>query len=332
MRSASLTVLQPAQMKLPEHIAKVAVVDRSKPANGWLNVLEGLFTGEAIRQDRRSREQAVSGLTNALTRTPRFKVISTGIEMSGSNAGNNLPAALDWKEVERICGDYGADAIVCIESFDSDNGASARRVESKSKDKNGKQIINVRYESQQRTSVRMGWRLYDPRSKIILDEFVTDDYLTKNASGSTERQAMSNLPAPVNVTREVAYIGGQHYGMRIAPVYVNVSRSYYAKAKGVKSEMKQAARYASAGNWDEAAKVWQRIADHPASSPKAAGRASYNMAVTAEMKGDLDLALNWAERAWTKYGNRTARGYIDTIKQRQNDARKVEYQMNNKKV
>ena len=85
MKSTSLTVLQPAQMTLPEHISTVAVVDRSKPSNGWLNVLEGLFTGEASGQDRRSREEAVRGLTDALTRTPRFTVKNTGIEIPAAD-------------------------------------------------------------------------------------------------------------------------------------------------------------------------------------------------------------------------------------------------------
>ena len=107
-RSTSLTVLQPAQFKVPDHIAKIAVIDRSKPSNGWLNVLEGLFTGEAIGQDRRSREEAVRGLTDALQRTPRFKVISTNVEMTGSKAGVNLPTPLPWAEIEKICGEYSA--------------------------------------------------------------------------------------------------------------------------------------------------------------------------------------------------------------------------------
>ncbi|MBK6994268.1 MAG: hypothetical protein IPH31_04855 [Lewinellaceae bacterium] len=68
-RNTTLRVLQPAQMTLPEHITTVAIVDRSKPSNGWSNFLEGLFTGEEIGQDRRSRQTAVDGLTNALTRS-----------------------------------------------------------------------------------------------------------------------------------------------------------------------------------------------------------------------------------------------------------------------
>lgn len=329
MSSARLKVLQPAQMKIPEHISTIAVVDRSKPSNGWLNVLEGVVTGEAIGQDRRSREQAVDGVINALTRTPRFRVKTTGIEMTGSKAGNNLPYPLEWREIERICGDYSADAVLAIESFDSDNFTSNRRQESKSK-KDGKEIITVSYRAEQRTSVRMGWRLYDPKMKIITDEYTTNDYLTRNATGNTEQQALRNLPSQQNVTREVARIGGISYGMRIAPVYVDVTRSYYSKAKGYKTQMKQAARYAKGGDWERAAGDWKNLIARAGDNRKAAGRAAYNMAVAAEMRGNLEVALEWAQKAWNDYGNKQARTYIEVIKMRQNDARKVDYQMNKK--
>lgn len=332
MKSASLTVLQPAQMTLPEHITTVAVVDRSKPSNGWLNVLEGLFTGEAIGQDKRSREEAVRGLTDALTRTPRFTVKSTGIEMTGSKAGNNLPAPLPWSEVERICSEYGAHAVVTIESFDSDNSSSSRRVETKRKDKNGKQYIDISYRAQQRTGVRIGWRLYDPRTKIIIDEYTTNDYLEKSATGTTERSALNNLPSQVSVTRTVAFNVGHEYGARIAPIYEQVSRQYYGKAKGFKEDMAQAARFVKSREYERAAAVWNKIEATAGDNQKAAGRAAYNMAIASELTGNLDLALDWAKKAYNTYGNKKARNYIQVIEMRQNDARKVESQMPKKKV
>jgi len=329
-KHTNLTVLQPAEMKIPEHIATVAVVDRSKPSKGWLNVLEGLVTGEAIGQDRQSRAEAVRGLSAALTRTPRFAVKNTGIEMTGSKAGANLPAPLEWSEVERICQQYGADAVVTIESFDSDNSAVARRSETKRKDKNGKEYLDVQYNAHMRTGIRMGWRMYDPQTKIILDEFTTDDYLERDATGNDERTALNNLPSPVNVSRDVAYNGGQRYGSRIAPLYIQVSRTYYDDAKGYKTQMEQATRYARANEWNKAAEIWKNIEARATDDPKAAGRAAYNMAVAAEVGGKLDVALEWAQKAWTKYGNKKARNYIQVIRQRQNDARKVDYQMNKK--
>lgn len=332
MSSTSLTVLQPAQFKVPEHIAKVAVVDRSKPSNGWLNVLEGFFTGEAIGQDRRSREEAVQGLTSALTRTPRFTVVSTGIEMTGSKAGVNLPTPMDWTEVERICSQYGANAVAAIESFDSDNAVNTRRVEEKKKDKNGKVYTDIRYDALQRTGVRIGWRLYDPKNRIVIDEFVTDDYLERSSSGNTERDAVGRLPSQVSVTRDVAWNVGLEYGARIAPTYVQVSRQYYKKAKGFKEGMQQAARYARGNSWERAMEIWKSIEAKAGENRKAAGRAAYNMAVAAEKSGNLDIALEWAKKAWNDYGNKKARQYIYLIQQRQDDARKVEYQMPGKRV
>jgi hypothetical protein len=329
-RSVSLTVLQPAQFKVPDHIAKIAVIDRSKPSNGWLNVLEGLFTGEAIGQDRRSREEAVRGLTDALQRTPRFRVIATGVEMSGSKAGVNLPAPLPWAEIEKICGDYSADAVVAIESFDSDNNTSTRTRQSKKKNKDGTTTTRTDYVANMRTAVRMGWRFYDPTSKTIFDEVVTDDFLEDQHTGSTERSAVSGLPSQVSVTRKVAFIVGQEYGMRIAPVYVSIKRQYYTKAKGFSEQTAQANRFAQADNWDRAAEIWKKIEATATDNPKAAGRAAYNMAVVAEVKGNLDLALVWAEKAWTQYGNKKARAYIDIIRRRQYDATKVEEQMRKK--
>jgi Family of unknown function (DUF6340) len=294
--------------------------------------LEGVLTGEAIGQDRRSREEAVQGLTSALTRTPRFQVVSTGIEMSGSKAGNNLPAPLEWSEVERICRDYGTDAIATIESFDSDNSASTRRVENKRKDKNGKEYIDVSFNGRQRTGVRIGWRMYDPKRKIIIDEYTTDDFLERTSTGSTERAALNNLPSQVNVTRDVAYNVGLEYGARIAPIFVQLNRNYYHKAKGVKSEMKQASRFFKSKNEGDAVAIWKKIEANTTNSKKTRGRAAFNMAVASEVEGNLEMAMVWARKSYDEYGNKKARHYIIALKGRQNDVRKVESQMPGKKV
>ena len=333
MQSTTLRVLQPAQMTVPDHINTLAIVDRSKPSNGWLNVLEGMFSGEAIGQDRRSRQEAVNGLTNALTRTPRFQVKNTGIEMTGTKAGGRMPQPLDWSEIEKICKDYGTDAVVAIESFDSDNSTSTSSHTTKRKDKKGNQYTEVSYNSKQRTSVRIGWRTYDPKRKIIFDEYVTDDYLERTGSGKTERRALDALPSQIDVTRDVAFNVGIEYGARIAPLYVNISRSYYSKAKGYKAQMKKAARYFDSRKMDQATNEWKKIiAQAGTKNKKAAGRAAFNMAVASEVSGNLEIALDWAQRAWNEYGNKQARAYIHTIKQRQNDSRKAASQLPGKKV
>ena len=332
-RSTTLRVLQPAVLTLPEHITSVAMVDRSKPSNGWSNFFEGLLTGEQIGQDRRSRQTAMDGLTNALTRTPRFQVKNTGIEMNGSKTGGRMPAPLPWSEIDKICRDYGTNAVVTIESFDSDNARSARSVSETKKDKTGKKYTVTSFESQQRTSVRIGWRLYDPKRQIIVDEYVTDDFLERRGLGTTERASLNNLPAPVDVTRDVAYNVGIEYGARIAPIYINISRAYFSKAKGYRDQMKRAAQYLENREIEKAAALWKRVIDQSATTNrKAAGRAAYNMAVAAEINGNIDLALEWAQKAQSAYGNKKARSYITALKGRKYDDQKVSTQMPGKKV
>lgn len=172
--------------------------------------------------------------------------------MTGSKAGGSMPHPLEWSEIDKICKEYNVDAVVAIESFDSDNSASTTRQLNKRKDKKGKEYTDVTFNARQRTSVRIGWRTYDPTRKIIFDEYVTDDYLERSASGNTERRAPDNLPSQVSVTRDVAFNVGIEYGARIAPLYVNVSRSYYDKAKGYKSIMKTAARHFENRNMERA--------------------------------------------------------------------------------
>ncbi|HMX40369.1 MAG TPA: DUF6340 family protein, partial [Saprospiraceae bacterium] len=254
----------------------------------------------------------------------------TGIELSGSRAGVNLPQPLPWPEVQRICDDYAADAVLAIESFDSDNAATTRRVESKKKDKSGKEYTEVSFQANQRTGVRMGWRMYDPRTRTIIDEFVTDDHLERSANGSTERGALGNLPTPVSISRTVANTGGVNYGKRVAPIFVQVARKYYTKVKGYPTQMKSANRLAQSRDWKQAAGIWKQIEARAADSHKAAGRAAYNMAVAAEMQGELDIASDWAKRAWEQHGNRKAKRYLRTLQQRKRDAARVEEQMNKK--
>jgi hypothetical protein len=56
------------------------------------------------------------------------------------------------------------------------------------------------------------------------------------------------------------------------------------------------------------------------------------MAVANESLGKLDSALDWAKKAYTDFGNKKAKSYIETIKMRQNDERKLEYQLAKPKV
>lgn len=325
--TTGLQVLQPAEMVIPQHINVIATVDRSKPEKGWANILEGILTGEDIAQDKRGREQALQGLTTVLTRTPRFTVRHTGIEYTSSKSGGRFMPPLSWSEIDDICRKYNADGVVTIEKFDSDNSTNTTQRERTSKDKNGKETVTKYFESSLDLTVTLGWRFYDPKNRVILDEFSVRRNGSDQAEGKTEEAARRNLYNKTHLVEDISFGTGEEYGMRIAPIWVDVNRQFYKTAKGAdKTEMEKAARYVKGSDWKGAAQIWKYLVTN-AVEEKTPGKASLNMAVASEREGLLTNALEWAQKSYINYNNKKAKSYIRVLEQRIRDEQRLKEQM-----
>lgn len=325
--STNIDVLQPAEIFVPENIETIVTIDRSRPAKGFLSFLEGVITGEAIGQDKEGRRRALEGLTEALTRTPRFRVIHSGYEKTGANASLRLIEPMNWYEVKALCDEFKADAVLAIEMYDSDINITTSEKERKRKDKEGTEYIETYFEDQMDLSIQMGWRLYDPKNNLIIDEFTTRDDDSGRAEGKTKEAARNNLPDPFNIARDISFVAGQLYGERVAPTWVSVSRSYYDTVKGEdQSAMERAARMAETRDWRGAAKIWNEVVSN-SYDEETKGKAAYNMAIANECLGKLQNARDWAQKAYVNYGNKKAKSYIQTIENRIYEQQVVEEQM-----
>lgn len=330
--SAKIQVLQPAQLTIPDHVQKIILIDRSKPSGGFWSNVESIFSGEEYQQDKQGRMRALEGLALILTQTPRFQTISSGVELEGSRGGRNFISPLIWSDVESICRQYNGDAVVSIEMFDSNISTSTTSRTIKEKDKSGKEITRIVYDGRKSGSVNLGWRFYDPTTKTILDEYrdSNTDEATSTAA-TTTNQAVSNLKPSYELVRGIASTLGDKYGKRIAPVYITLARSYYKTSKGVnKDRFEQAARYADAGEWIKAKPIWEKIAGAK-SDPETAGKATYNLAVAAEVNGQLNMALQFAKDAYTQFNNKPAKSYIKTLENRLADQEILSRQMHEAK-
>lgn len=324
MSTAPLEVLQPAAFALPSHIDRIATVNRAVPGKKFGNFLEGVVTGEGIGQDQSGRRRAIEGLSDGLTRTPRFEVIFSGLEMEG--AGQNFPSPLPWHTVDSICAVTRCDAVAALEKYDSDVSRVTQKRESKRKDKEGNEYIEISYQATMRTQVNLGWRLYDGNSQRILDQFDVYERDETDRTGNSEAQALERLPDIYRAVDQTSYDAGIQYGMRIAPTWITVNRKFFPKAKDA-PQMEQAARLARTGQWEEAARIWLPLVENPSTSDKTKGKAAYNMAVASEVLGKLDLALDWTQQAYTRYGLNKARSYGEVIAGRMADQNRLAEQL-----
>ena len=311
--TTQLQVLQPAAFALPEDIETVATVNRSLPQKGFSNALEGLISGESIGQDRSGRRRAIEGLSDGLTRTPRFNVKFTSIEMKG-RGDNRFPLPLSWKTVDSICQAYGADMVASLEKYDSDVSRIFSTTQTTRKDEDGNEYIETVVDAEMESTVHLGWRLYDPKRRQILDEFDIYEVQEAGASGGSEAEARNNLPDNYIVVNETSYGAGRRYGMRIAPTWVEVNREFYAKAKK-DALMERAGRLARARKWEQAAETWKKLIA-AGGDDKVLGKAAFNLAVASEALGHLEIAEDWARKAYTDYGFKRARRYQEMLRMR----------------
>lgn len=321
--SITMKVLVPAQITVPTNIKKLAVTNRSLPGKGekFNNILEGVLTGEGIQVDREASFRCVDGVADVLVSSPRYTVkVPSNLDLRGTGT-SEWPIPLDWNEVEKICKDNEADALIALEIFDSNTGIRYSTREAKKK-VNDKEITYTEHTATMDIGIMAGWRIYDPVKKSIVDQNIFTDHKFWYGHGEKQEQAFDKLPAQRPCIIEAGKFAGSQYGIRISPVWVSVSRSYYTKGVDDFATAKLKVR---ANQWSEAAEIWQKYVSN--SDTKIAGRATYNMALACEVDGKLDLAIDWAKKSYSEFKNKSARSYMNTLTQRQADQQKLNQQM-----
>jgi hypothetical protein len=111
---------------------------------------------------------------------------------------------------------------------------------------------------------------------------------------------------------DVSIKAGEAYAARILPCWIRVSRDYFVAGN---ENFVTAKRKAQSGNWDGAAEIWSQETKN--TDGRIAGRACYNMAIISEINGDLDGAIQWAQKSYENYNIHLALNYLNILKYRQ---------------
>jgi hypothetical protein len=143
---------------------------------------------------------------------------------------------------------------------------------------------------------------------MVLDEAQMSDYF-----GVRQRGILPDLGefAKRDAIQQSAYLGGQAYGARLMPAQITLFREFYRRSG---PELKRATRMVQVNAWDDAMSIWEPLTK--TAKRKIAGRAAYNMAIACEVRGDIDLAIDWAKRSFAEFGDKRARTYVRVLQSR----------------
>jgi tetratricopeptide (TPR) repeat protein len=320
----NLTLIRPAEINLPQYIQTIIIVDRTVAPDTRKNKWEEIVTGEALHQDAQAIQQTIEGFIYTIGNAPRFNIIRTTEKFMGDNTGKIFPEVLPWSTIDKLCQKYKADAVIAVESFDSDyiitNGV---RVEP-SKDNSGLPIkLNVFY-AEGLATVNMGFRLYNPKDKLIADQYLFSQQQRFDATAKTLTEALQSILDKTNAINQVSYDAGSIYAKRITPTYYKVTRYFYNRPKRNKKLM-EGVRKSEVADWKGAIESWTEAMK--VDSRKQKGRIALNIAVAYEVLGDMDKALQWASKSYTEYSEKMANDYVRDLKARINEEAVVKDQL-----
>jgi hypothetical protein len=309
----SLTVVEPAPVTIPSYVKSVGVINRSIPTEETrsADALERVFTLEGVNLDKDGAMESINGLSEELLNNTRFDEVKKLIDINfRTSALVEFPEPLTWDIVGQICNETKTDALFSLEKFDTDThlNVSTRNVNIKTPLGS---IPGIEFQADMSTLVKSGWRIYDPSSKVILDEYTDNESVTSSGRGVNPLAAASALMGRKEAVKQVSNRAGHDYATRIIPYSLRVTRDYYVKGT---DNFKMARRKAELGKWNDAGLLWEKETKN--SSSKIAGRACYNMAIINEINGDLDSALKWAQKSYEDTNNKLALDYVRILENR----------------
>lgn len=304
--NVSLKYPNPPLVSLPQNIHDIAVVNRSlTKKDNKKPLIDAIITGEVAGSDKMASDEAIRGVFDGLNGWHNFNVIiPTRTRLYGTGT-RETPELLGWPLVKRICDSSKAQALLVLENFDSNSGILMDNIHNQVN-----AVLNGNTPPPISTQVRMNvesfWRLYDPNTQKIIDEFKSINYLNFNGS----------VPPP-EALPQTAYVSGQQYVNRFLPSYYYVRRDFYKRGKGSdKSEFLKGFRRSEVANWKGASEIWLELTK--SKNRKNAGKACLNMAVACEALGNIKDAYSWAQKSYEDYGIKLAREYANKLKYRLN--------------
>ncbi|MBL6448857.1 hypothetical protein JMN32_21270 [Fulvivirga sp. 29W222] len=326
-RIVTMNAMRPAEITFPSYANTIVIVDRSKFDKNAVNIVEGILTGEMPGEDKAGVQATMMAFQNQLMASPRFHTKVASEQLIGNSITSAFPAALPWLKVEQMASRYGAEILIAIEIFDTDfvitNGK--RKVKKQIEEDGVKKEIEVdEYYAEGVGNLTIGFRVYDPKEKTIVDQQLFSKSNTWQAAGKSAKDALAGLIAKSDATRYMGKIAGSDYAYKIAPMPIRISREFYSKSKKV-PEIAAGSRLADINDWQGSANKWESGLSHAAT--KEAGYLCYNIAISYEVMGELETAKTWADRAYVDYGNKKARDYSATLNRRMYQEQRVQEQM-----
>lgn len=254
----AVDTLMPADVSFAPDVKRMAVLDNTLPAPSD----HTLTVGNIIAADSRVLCDA---LASHIADADYFDTVIICDSLLRSDVAD-ASVLLSPEEVQSLARDLGVDMLFVV------NAAAVSTT---------REMVYSVYDDEERVPAVRGAMMLDahiylPGRDRPFQHFTDRDTLYWEADGLTKQQLVDDA------SRRMAMLPVRH----VVPLWDTVERYYY---RGGTVNMRDGAVAMAEGDWDLAARCWQREYDSRKGRQKM--RAAFNLALYHEMKGDIAGAL-----------------------------------------
>lgn len=345
---AEYDILEPATRDLPFEGERILVVDRHWHYYRSYNENEGaaglvfalIPPLKKLKQNinnlnqKRWQEQLAQDIPFALSQNftavfdqvGKYKVDVHDERLSppipeGPADPEHFPEPLDQDTIDALVDTYQPDYIIAFEKVFITTSTREESTKVKIKDKNGKESEEDRYDGHLRVVCSGIFRIYDPVSKLWIDQQNASDEEIRHwgdKESSSRSAYLSDYEA--SMAQDTLFGMITNYAESLTPHYSRVSQRVFVDTRSAHKErlIEAAKAFETVGSWKDAIPIWQEILPlEQEGSLKA--KLLLNLSLAAERQEDFALAVDLAEKAVLQSASHVFESNLRRLKQRLQD-------------
>jgi hypothetical protein len=317
MGKISIQVSIPPEKPISNEIQSIVLMNRSMNSsfsNLNQDSLENLFIEkklvlDELMLDSLAADTTLKAIGNAMYESGRFDVVIP-VQRNLPNVNRSYATkspSLSLAQVKQICTEFKTDALLSLENFYENVNTSYHvgfeRITDFGSLKQYNIIVQVAYHS--------NWKLYQPAEKLKVASFEVNDTIFWERNGNSLQETYEELPTIKDALISGAIENGQTLSGYISPGWQEQTRNYFITNN---ADADRAIAYVKSNHWKDAEGIWMKFSNSTSSGLRS--MIEYNLALAAEMNGDLKAAIQWAEKSFKSKFSRTAEVYINLLNRR----------------
>jgi hypothetical protein len=216
-------------------------------------------------------------------------------------SGQDSSPSLTLSQVKQICNEFKVDALLALENFSEKIKTSYNTGYT-----NGANGFSLKeFDAYVQVAFHSNWKLYQPKEKLLIAKFEVNDTIFWSRNGFTLQETYEQLPTLKEALINGAIENARNLAAYIAPSWQSEERRYFLTKN---PEIDKAVSYFQKNNWKEAENIWMKYKN--ISSASIRSKVEFNLALAAEMNGNLSEAIEWVKKSYKSKYSKAAEDYL----------------------